>query len=91
MKKTAKTKRLVSAEAIARLAETGQDVSGYFTNTGKMMAPLNSLAVDLNEQMIEQLNKTAKKLNVTRQTLIKRFIRRGLEEHSLAQKTRKAG
>jgi hypothetical protein len=29
--------KTVSAEQIARMAERGNDVSGFFTNTGKMM------------------------------------------------------
>ena len=91
MKRTSKTKRSVSAESIARLADNGNDVSSYFTNKGKMMPPLESVGVDLNEELIEELNEAAKKLNVSRQALIKRFIRRGLDQHYLAQKARKAG
>jgi hypothetical protein len=89
MKRTSKTKRPVPAESIARLADNGQDVSAYFTNKGKMMPPLESVGIDQN--MLEELNEAAKKLNVSRQSLIKRFIRRGLDQHYLAQKTRKAG
>jgi hypothetical protein len=91
MKRTSKTGRTVSAETIARLADKGADVSTYFTNQGKMMPPLDNLGIDLNKDMIEELNATAKRLSVSRQTLIKRFIRRGLDEHHLAQKARKAG
>jgi hypothetical protein len=91
MKKTSRTKRPVSAESIARLADKGQDISAYFTNKGKMMAPLDSVGIDLNKAMLEELNEAAKRLNVSRQALIKRFIRRGLDQHYLAQKTRKAG
>lgn len=91
MKKTSKTKRPASAESIARLADNGQDISSYFTNKGKMMPPLNNMDLDLNEEMIEELNEAPRRLNVSRKTLIKRFIRRGLDQHSLAQKTRKAG
>jgi hypothetical protein len=40
MKKVSKSKRVKSAEAIAKLADNGADVSAYFTNTGKMMPPL---------------------------------------------------
>ena len=91
MKKTSKTKRPASAESIARLADNGQDISSYFTNKGKMMPPLGSVGIDLNDKMIEELNEAARKLNVSRQALIKRFIRRGLEEHSVAQRARKVG
>ena len=91
MKKTSKTRNTISAESIARLADKGQDISSYFTNNGKMMPPLDSLGIDLNKKMSDELNKAARRLNVSRQTLIKRFIRRGLDEHYLDQKARKAG
>ena len=53
MKTTSKTKRAVSAESIARIADNGQDVSAYFTNKGKMMPPLDSVGIDLNKKMIK--------------------------------------
>ncbi len=91
MKKTSKRKRSVSTEAIARLADNGKDVSSYFTNKGKMMPPLEGLGIDLSQKMIEELNEAARNLKVTRQALIKRFIRHGLEQHAMGQKARKAG
>ena len=91
MKKTSKTKRPAPAESIARLADNGRDISAYFTNKGKMMPPLGSLGIDLNDEMISELNEAATKLKVSQQALIKRFIRRGLEQHHLGPKARKAG
>jgi len=44
MKNTRKQKRPVSAENIARLADKGQDVSRFFTNTGHMMSPIQRVA-----------------------------------------------
>ena len=37
MKNTRKRRKAVSAEAIARRADQGKDVSRFFTNTGRMM------------------------------------------------------
>ena len=91
MKKTSKAKRPLSAESIARLADNGEDISSYFTNKGKMMPPLDNLGIDLNARTLNELDKAAKKLNVSRRTLIKRFIRRGLDEHYSARKDLKAG
>jgi len=91
MKKTSKTKRTVSAESIGRLADKGQDVSAYFTNKGKMMPPLYDIGIDLNQDMLEELNEAARRLNISRQALIKRFIRRGLDQSQEAQKVCKAG
>jgi hypothetical protein len=91
MKKTSKTKRTVSPESIARLADSGEDISAYFTNKGKMMRPLDGLGIDLNKEMLEELSEAARKLNVSQPALIKQFIRRGLDQHRLAEKARKAG
>jgi hypothetical protein len=91
MKRTSKTKLTVSAESIARLADKDAEVSAYFTNKGKMMPPLDSVGIDLNKALLAELNEAAERLNVSRQTLIKRFIRRGLDQHYLGQKERKAG
>lgn len=90
MKKASKTKRTVSAESIARLAENGKDVSSYFTNKGKMMAPLESVGIDLNQETIEELTLVAKKLKVTRQALVKQFIRHGLDQYHTTRKVPKA-
>ena len=91
MKTTSKTKQSISAESIARLADNGRDISTHFTNTGKMMPPLGNVGIDLNQNMLKELSEAARKLRVSRQALIKRFIRRGLDQHYLAQKSRKAG
>ena len=91
MKRTAKTKRPVSAESIARLADNGQDISVYFTNKGKMTPPLDGVGIELNKNLLDELNEAAKSLNVSRQTLIKKFIRRGLDQYQLNQRSRKAG
>jgi hypothetical protein len=42
MKKTGKKAKLVRAEAIARMAENGKDVSRFFTNSGRMVKPKDS-------------------------------------------------
>jgi hypothetical protein len=39
MKKTRKKTRLATAESIARVGESGNDVSRFFTNAGGMVKP----------------------------------------------------
>ena len=39
--------KTVSAETIARLADQGKDISRFFTNAGRMMAPIQRINVDL--------------------------------------------
>lgn len=90
MKKTSKTRRLASAESIARKADKGENISSYFTNKGKMMPPLDIDGIDLNPEIIEQLDAAARKLKITRQALIAQFIRQGLQEQNLSQKQRRA-
>jgi len=40
MKKTRKKAEAVTAKEIARLAERGEDVSRFFTNSGRMIEPI---------------------------------------------------
>jgi metal-responsive CopG/Arc/MetJ family transcriptional regulator len=55
------------------------------------MMPALELGVDLNREMLEELSEAARKLKVTKQTLIKRFIRHGLDTYQTTQKVRRAG
>ena len=65
----------MSAEAIARLADEGKDVSRFFTNKGRMMGPIQRVNVDLASGMLEELDRAAKELNISRQAVIKTLIR----------------
>ena len=88
MKKTSKRKRSVSAESIAKQADLGQDVSRHFTNTGRMMPPIQRVNVDFTQNMLHELDVAARELNVSRQAVIKIFVRQALNQHYLAQKAR---
>ena len=85
MKNTRKRKRPVSADSIARLADKGQDVSRFFTNRGKMMPPIQRVNVDFSAPMLEELDRAAKGMNISRQAVIKTLIRHALDQHYLAQ------
>ena len=88
MKKTRKTVEPVSAEAIARLADQGKDISGFFEGKGRMVHPVQRVNVDLTAAMLDELDQAAKKLNVSRQAVIKTLVRQGLDQHYLAQRAR---
>ena len=88
MKSTRKPRKPVSAETIARLADQGRDVSRFFTNTGKMMGPIQRVNVDLASGMLEELDRTAKELNISRQAVIKTLIRQALDQQYLARSSR---
>jgi hypothetical protein len=81
MKSTRKPRKPMPAEAIARLADQGSDVSQFFTNTGRMMrpGPIQRVNVDLASGMLEELDRAAKELNISRQAVIKTLIRQALD------------
>jgi Ribbon-helix-helix protein, copG family len=78
----------VSAEAIARLADRGKDVSGFFKNQGRMVQPIQRVNVDLTAEMLQELDQAAQALNVSRQAVIKTLVRQALDQHYLAQRAR---
>src|SRR5213083_728889 len=88
MKKTSKRKRSVSADSIAKQADLGQDVSRYFTNAGRMMPPVQRVNVDFAQDMLNELDVAARDLTVSRQAVIKIFVRQALNQHYMAQKAR---
>jgi hypothetical protein len=89
MKNTAEKKRLPSAEKIAQMADRGEDVSRFFTNRGKMMQPIQRVNVDFTQSMLQELDEAATELNVSRQAVIKVFVRHALDQRHLARKARR--
>ena len=88
MKKIRKQAKPVSADAIARLADRGKDVSGFFRGQGRMVQPIQRVNVDLTTSMLDELDKAAHDLNVSRQAVIKTLVRQALDQHYLAQRAR---
>ena len=88
MENTRKSRKPVSAEVIARLADERRDVSRFFTNTGRMMGPIQRVNVDLASGMLEELDTAAKELNISRQAVIKTLIRQALDQQYLARARR---
>ena len=87
MENTRRRRKPVSAEAIARLADEGKDVSRFFTNKGRMMGPIQRVNVDLASGMLEELDRAAKELNISRQAVIKTLIRQALDQQYLARRS----
>ncbi len=85
MKRTRKRANVIGAEGIARLAESGKDVSRFFTNSGRIMEPIQRVNVDFAAAMLKELDETAKELNISRQAVIKTLVRQGLDRHYLAK------
>jgi hypothetical protein len=88
MKNTHKARKPHSAEAIARRAERGEEVSPFFSNAGRMMEPIRRVNVDFAAPMLRELDLAALELNVSRQAVIKTFIRQALDQRYVAKKLR---
>ena len=88
MKSTRKSQKPLPAEAIARIADQGRDVSRLFTNTGKMMKPIQRVNVDLTPEMLQELDRAAQELNISRQAVIKTLIRQALDQQYMARGAR---
>jgi len=84
MKKTPKSKKPRTAESVARLADKGKNISQFFTNSGRMVAPIQRVNVDFATPMLEELDNAAKELNISRQAVIKTLVRQALDQHYLA-------
>jgi hypothetical protein len=84
MKRTRK-----SADAIARMADQGKDVSRFFKGQGRMVQPIQRVNVDVTASMLEELDRAAQALNVSRQAVIKTLVRQALDQHYLAQQARR--
>ena len=89
MKKTRKPAAPVSADAIARLADRGKDISRFFKDQCRMVQPIQRVNVDVTAGMLEELDKAAQALNERRQAVIKTLVRQALAQHNLAQRSRR--
>lgn len=88
MENSRKRGKVVTAEAIARMADEGRDVSRFFTNRGRMQSPIQRVNVDLTAGMLEELDRAATELNVSRQAVIKTLIRQALDQQYMARQGR---
>ena len=88
MQKRNKSNKPVSAEAIAKIAERGGNISRYFTSRGKMMPPIQRVNVDFTAPMLNELDDEARALNISRQAVIKSLLRQALDRQRLARRAR---
>lgn len=82
-----KVSKKISADEIAKMAERGEDITQYFTNKGKMKYPVKRVNVDFNVAMLKELDDIANELNISRQALIKTYLRQALDNHYTAQRS----
>ena len=79
-----KTKK-ISADEIATMADKGKSVSSFFSNAGSMKKPIQRVNVDFVEEMLAELDAIANQLNISRQAVIKSYLRQALDQHYLAK------
>jgi len=85
MSKTA-SKREPTADEIAEMALSGEDVSRFFTNKGEMRPPVQRVN-DFTLNMLKELDAVAKELNISRQAVIKAYLHQALDQHYIARQT----
>jgi hypothetical protein len=81
-------KSIKTADEIGEMAERGQDVSQYFTGKGQMMSGLpreekiQRVNVDFTQELIDHLDLEARRLNISRQAVIKTLVSDGLDKRA---------
>lgn len=88
MPKALESPKPPTADQIADLAESGEDVSRFFTGKGKMMPPIQRVNVDFTLPMLQELDEEARQLNISRQAVIKTLLRQALDQQHLARRAR---
>jgi hypothetical protein len=77
---SASAKAIPSAEQIAEMADAGENVTRFFSGNGRMMQPIQRVNVDFTASMLNELDREATELNISRQAVIKTLLRRALDE-----------
>lgn len=70
------------------MADQGKNISHFFKGGGRMVQPSQRVNVDVTAAMLEELDRAAQNLNVSRQAVIKTLLRQALDQHYLAQSAR---
>jgi len=84
-------KKIPTADEIAEMADRGEDISKFFTGNGKMKKPLNKagmqcVSVDFTPEMLHELDNIVKEVNISRQAVIKMYIRQAIDQYYIAKK-----
>jgi hypothetical protein len=88
MPKTLESPKPPTADRIAELADSGEDISRFFTGKGKMMPAIQRVNVDFAQPMLQELDEAARQLNISRQAIIKTLLRQALDQQHLARRAR---
>lgn len=75
-----------AADQIADLADSGHDISEFFTNQGTMKQPVTRFNVDLTPDVLQELDQWAAELYVCRRAAIESCLRQALDLYLLAKR-----
>ncbi len=83
--------KIPTADELAEMADRGEDISKYFTGDGTMKPPLNKagiecVSVDFTVEMLHELDSIVRDVNISRQAVIKMYIRQAIDQYYLAKK-----
>ena len=76
---------ILSADEIAEMADKGEDISRFFTNTGTMKYPPQRVQIDFPVEMFHEIDELANELHVNIRTIIITYLRQALDQHYLAK------
>ena len=88
MRKASEKAKVQSAEEIAEMADNGQSIARFFTNTGSKMPAIQRVNVDFTRPMLDELDEAARSLNISRQAVIKTLLRQALDQQAMARRAR---
>ncbi|RXH58547.1 hypothetical protein [Granulicella sibirica] len=79
----------IDAEQIAEMADRGENIAGHFTGQFAVIRPaVQRVNVDFTAPMLNELDRAAEALNISRQAVIKTMLREALDRRYLAQRSR---
>ena len=83
--------KIPTADEIADMADRGEDISKFFTGDGKMKPPLNkagiqSVNIEFTPNMLNELDNIVREVNISRQAVIKMYIRQAIDQYYMAKK-----
>jgi hypothetical protein len=84
MKKISKTTKPPTADQLADMAERGESLKRFFPGKGRMIRPVQRVNVDFSQKMLQELDREASELNISRQAVIKTLVRQALDQHYVA-------
>ncbi|MBM3758088.1 MAG: ribbon-helix-helix protein, CopG family [Acidobacteria bacterium] len=60
----------------------------FYKGEGRLLQPIQRVNLDVTAGMLEELDRAARDLNISRQAVIKTLVRQALDQHYLAQRAR---